>query len=179
MSEPKYIVKPLGNEDRAAFRCGNAALDSYFLERASRDLREKISAVFILVGSDDPETVLGYYTLCSQEIDAGEIPPQLRKKLGNYKRVPATLIGRLARAQEVRGQGVGELLLLDALKRALDATASVMSFAVVVDVKEGEDVRAFYEKFGFMHLAGSRWFLPMKTVEVLFKSRQGDREGRE
>jgi GNAT superfamily N-acetyltransferase len=165
---------PLGDQDRAAFRCGNDALDRYFLERASRDVRERISAVFILIGEHDPDTVLGYYTLCSQEIDAGELPLPLRKKLGNYKRIPATLIGRLARDLRTRGQGIGEILLLDALRRALDAAASVMSYAVVVDLKEGEDVLNFYQPFGFQHLTGSRWFLPMKTVENLFKKRIAD-----
>jgi len=165
--EPKYIVQPLGNQNRAAFHCGDKELDSYFLERASRDVREKIAAVFVLLSEEDKSTILGYYTLSNQEIDAGELPPELIKKTGRYRRLPATLIGRLAVSETHRGRKLGEYLLIDALKRALEATASVMSFAVVVDAK-GEHVIAFYEKYGFLRLSGTRLFLPMKTIEKTF-----------
>lgn len=57
---------------------------------------------------------------------------------------------------------------MDALKRSLEATANVMSFAVVVDAK-GEHVVAFYKKYGFVRLSGHRLFVPMKTVEQIFK----------
>jgi predicted GNAT family N-acyltransferase len=165
--ELKYVVQPLGKQDRAAFRSGEEALDSYFLERASRDVREKIAAVFVLVTEEDADTVLGYYTLSSQEIDAGDLPAELTRKIGKYRRVPATLVGKLAVSEELRGRKLGEFLLLDALKRALDATKSVMSFAVVVDAKN-ERVAGFYQKYGFIRLTGNRLFLPMKTIEKLF-----------
>jgi len=54
--------------------------------------------------------VLGYYTLSSQEIDAGELPAELKKRTGRYERLGATLIGRLAVAQEHQGKDLGELL---------------------------------------------------------------------
>lgn len=165
--EPKYIVQPLGNRNRAAFSCGNPELDSYFLERAARDVREKIAAVFVLVEEADLKTPLGFYTLSSQEIDAGELPPELRKKTGKYKRIPATLIGRFAIAQAAQDRHLGEFLLMDALKRSLKATKNVMSFAVVVDTK-GEQVQGFYTKYGFSHLSGARFFLSMKTLAALF-----------
>lgn len=168
-SDPIYIVGPLGKQSRAAFRSGDNALDSYFLERASRDVRERLAAVFVLLTEEDRNTVLGYYTLSSQEIPADDLPPELIRKTGKYRRLPATLIGRLAVAQDQRGRGLGEYLLIDALKRALQATANVMSFAVVVDAKS-ERIVAFYEKYGFVQLSGNRLFLPMKSIEQMFKS---------
>jgi predicted GNAT family N-acyltransferase len=166
--DPKYVVQPLGDQDRAAFHCGEKALESYFLERASRDVREKISAVFVLLTEDDNNTVLGYYTLSSHEIDAGELPTDLIKKIGKYRRLPATLLVRLAVSNTHKGRGLGEYLLMDVLRRSLDATTRVMSFAVVVDAK-GEHVVAFYEKYGFKRLSVNRLFLPMKTIEQTFK----------
>lgn len=167
--EPKYVVQPLGDQNRAAFHCGDKELDGYFLERASRDIREKIAAVFVLLTEEDKNSVFGYYTLSNQEIDAGELPSALTKKTGKYRKLPATLIGRLAVSKAHQGCKLGEFLLIDALKRALEATGSVMSFAVVVDAK-GEQVIAFYEKYGFMRLSGTRLFLPMKTIEKTFPS---------
>jgi predicted GNAT family N-acyltransferase len=163
----KYIVQPLGKQDRAAFYSGEKELDSYFLERASRDVRERIAAVFILSTEDNPDTVLGYYTLSSQEIDAGDLPTALTKKIGRYRRIPATLVGRLAISERLRGRRLGEFLLMDALRRCLDATEKVMSFAVVVDAKT-EVVGRFYKKYGFIPLRENRLFLPMKTIDKLF-----------
>lgn len=166
---PNYIVKPLGDEDRAAFYCGDPELDGYFHQRASRDVREKLSAVFILISEDDPQSILGYYTLSAQQVEVSDVPEALRKKTGRYKRLGVTLLGRLAVAEQQQGMKLGAFLLVDALRRALEASRQVMSFAVVVDAK-GEHVVNFYRKFGFIALSGSRLILPMKTLERNFES---------
>jgi predicted N-acetyltransferase YhbS len=162
------MVKPLGQEDRAAFHCGDPELDSYFHQRASRDMREKLSAVFVLVWKAQPDVVLGYYTLSAQQVDAGELPEDLKKRTGKYKRIGVTLMGRLAVAKEHQGQQLGALLLVDGLRRSLQGTRNVMSFAVVVDAKS-DIVAKFYERFGFVRLSGNRLMLPMKTVERNFQ----------
>lgn len=164
--EPKYSVKPLGSQDRAAFCCGTPELDRYFLERASRDVREKVAAVFVLLREDDDRKVLGYYTLSSLSVDAGELPEDLRKRAGRYRQLGATLIGRLAIDRSVRGTGLGGMLLFDALLRALEGTKTVMSFAVIVDAKD-DNAKRFYQKHGFIPLQGNRLFLPMKTLEKM------------
>jgi predicted GNAT family N-acyltransferase len=163
-----YIVEPLGKQNRAAFNCGDEHLDRYFVERASRDVRENLAAVFVLLPSEAPSAVLGYYTLSSQEIDAGEIPDGLKKRTGRYSRVGATLIGRLAVAKEQHGKKLGELLLLDALQKSLQSTKTVAAFAVVVDAKY-DRVVPFYKKYGFIPLTGNRLFLPIKTVRKLLE----------
>lgn len=162
-------MKPLGGENRAAFYCGDKELDSYFHERASRDVREKLSAVFILVTEAEPDVVIGYYTLSAQQIQAEELPEQLRKRAGRYRRIGATLLGRLAVAQAHQGKKLGAFLLVDALRRSLEGTKTVMSFGVVVDAI-GDHVVAFYTKLGFVSLSSNRLFLPMKTIERNFRS---------
>lgn len=127
---PTYIVKPLGKENRATFYCGDQELDSYFWERASRDLREKLSAVFILITKEEPEVVIGYYTLSTQQIEAGELPDELRKRTGRYRRIGATLLGRLAIAKRYQSKKLGAFLLVDALRRSLEGTKTVMSLAL-------------------------------------------------
>jgi predicted GNAT family N-acyltransferase len=165
-NQPRYLVKPLAKQDRAAFSCGKPDLDKYFLERASRDVREKLAAVFVLLREKDEDTVLGYYTLSSLYIDAGEIPEELRKRTGRYRQVGATLIGRLAVATPMQKTGIGEFLPMDALARSLQGSKSVMSFAVLVDAMD-KQAEAFYRKYGFVGLKDNRLFLPMKTVEAL------------
>ena len=169
-AEEKFAIEPLGERNRTVFGCGVPELDSYFYERASRDVRQKVAAVFVGIPVSAPQSIAGYYALSSQEIDIGDLPQQLTKRIGRYRRIPATLLGRLAVDQAYRGRGLGELLLLDALKRSLEAAKSVASFAVVVDAKN-EEAAGFYKKYGFLHLLGRRFFLPMKTIEALFTKR--------
>jgi predicted GNAT family N-acyltransferase len=115
--------------------------------------------------------LVGYCTLTQDSIDAEDIPLELIKQLNlpRYDRIGATLIGRLARDLTRRGQGVGELLLLDALKRALAMSRDIASAAVVVDAKDNKAHR-FYQDFGFISFPNSkkRLFLPMVTIERLF-----------
>jgi predicted GNAT family N-acyltransferase len=122
--------------------------------------------------SDDGRLV-GYYTLTQDSIDAEDIPTELIKQLNlpRYDRIGATLLGRLARDLTCKGQGLGELLLLDALKRALAMSRDIASAAVVVDAKDNK-AHNFYQDFGFISFPNSkkRLFLPMVTIERLFPS---------
>jgi predicted GNAT family N-acyltransferase len=98
-------------------------------------------------------------------------PPAFSMRWGcqSTLQLPATLVGRLARSLDFKGQGIGDLLLIDALQRSLNHSKSVASVAVVVDAKD-EVAKAFYEKHGFIELPEhpSRLFLPMKLVEQIF-----------
>jgi ribosomal protein S18 acetylase RimI-like enzyme len=89
--------------------------------------------------------------------------------------LPATLLGRLARSGEFKGYGIGELLLMGALKRALEHSRNIASVAVVVDAID-ENALAFYRGYGFLDVPDhpNRLFLPMKTVAQLFSAIQAE-----
>lgn len=175
--QTKYIVKPLEKESRAAFECGEEALDKYFHERASRDMQNELSAVFIVVPLNDPETIAGFFTLSSQQITCDILPEKLRKKTGRYKTVGVTLLGRMAVAKDFQKHKLGRFILFAALYEAWKATSHVGSFAVVVDAKT-ENVVSFYQKYGFRRLEANRLMLPMKTIEDLVGARDADRTPR-
>jgi ribosomal protein S18 acetylase RimI-like enzyme len=170
-SPPAFRVERLGDHDRSAFSSGDEALDRYFREQACQDARRFATAPFVLVTAEN--RIAGFYTLSSAVILVGDLPLETVKKLKwpRYPELPATLIGRLARDINFAGQGIGELLLMDALRRPLDLTSLSGSLAVVVDPKN-EAARTFYAKYGFLSFHGERkrMYLPMKTVEELFPS---------
>jgi predicted GNAT family N-acyltransferase len=87
-------------------------------------------------------------------------------RLPRYPRLPGTLLGRLAVSLEQRGQGLGEILLLDALARAL--SSEIASFAVAVDPTD-DAARRFYERYRFLPLGleERRLFLPMSEALLL------------
>ncbi|MGA7525239.1 MAG: hypothetical protein WBW84_22510 [Acidobacteriaceae bacterium] len=112
----------------------------------------------------------GFYTLTQDNIAAEDVPSELIRRLNlpRYERIGATLLGRLARDLTWKGQGTGELLLADALKRSLAMSRRIASAAVVVDAKD-EKASRFYAGFGFIPFPESekRLFLPMATIEQL------------
>jgi GNAT superfamily N-acetyltransferase len=79
--------------------------------------------------------------------------------------VPAALLGRLAVSQAAQGQGIGSMLLADAVKRTLSVSTDIAIYALVVDAID-EGAQRFYEQFGFLLLSGERrrLFLPLRSV---------------
>jgi GNAT superfamily N-acetyltransferase len=114
-------------------------------------------------------TVIGFYTLSAASILPADLPDETARKLPKYPYVPATLLGRLAIDSRYQGRGYGELLIIDALRRALQATAEVASYAVVVDAIN-ERAQSFYEQYAFCAFPDQRLrlFLPMKIIADLF-----------
>ena len=164
--EIEYKIEPLGTRhDRAAFSCGVLALDIYLQRQAKQDLERNLAAVFIL--TSDGKTVAGFYTLSAHSIQSAELPEELGKKLPRFP-LPVTLLGRMAISQSLRGQRLGEFLLMHALERAWLGSQQVASWAVVVDAKAG--ARDFYLKHDFapLPLQTDRLILPMRTIEKLF-----------
>lgn len=166
--ETRYRIEPLGDKhDRAAFSCGVEALDRYLQRQAGPDVSRRVAAAFVI--TPDGTTIEGFYTLSAHLVNLADLPENVAKKLPRYPNVPASLLGRLAVSENFRGQGIGELLLLDALQRALGNTREIASAVVVVDAKD-ERARGFYLRHDFTPLPTqpNRLFYPMKTIEKLF-----------
>lgn len=169
MHVTSWRVLPLQKvHERQTFTCGSPALDRYLQNQARQDSEKRVAAVFALVHPPASQ-VLGYYTLSASTIYANEVPPELARKLPRYPQLPVTLLGRLAVDQRLKGQGMGEFLLMDALRRSLQAAAGIAAMAVVVDAKDAL-AADFYQHFGFipLNLSTSRLFLPMATIASLF-----------
>jgi GNAT superfamily N-acetyltransferase len=166
--DPDLAIAPLNEgHDRAGFACGVESLDRYLQTQAGQDSRRRANAVFVLAAKDQPDRVLGFYTLCATALPPGEIPEAARKHLARYPLVSATLIGRLAVAKDRQGARLGAILLADALGRALASAETVGSSMVVVDALD-DRAAAFYAAHGFIRLPDSlRLVLPMRTVARL------------
>ena len=139
-------IEPLGKHERAGFSCGVAALDDWFRLRAGQDEKRNVARVFVAI--DDQCKIVGFYSLSSFTLAIAEMPPEYIKRLPRYDAIPAALIGRLARDAKVRGEGVGALLLADAIRKVIRASRSLAVFAIVVEAKD-EKAAAFYRNFGF------------------------------
>ncbi|MDP9413740.1 MAG: GNAT family N-acetyltransferase [Pseudomonadota bacterium] len=161
----RFTIEPLSpRHDRSAFTCGQPDLDTWFRDRASQDEKRNLSRVFV---ASDAEGIAGFYSLSSYTLGLSDLPPDLARKLPRYEAIPAALIGRLARAERVRGQGLGGVLLADAVQRTLSASRSVAVYAILVDAKD-EGASTFYHRFGFRSfpLRPDRLFLLTSTARA-------------
>jgi len=169
----QYRTEPLSeHHDRAAFSCGVEALDRYLQRQASQDASKHVAAAFVI--TPDGKTIAGFYTLSAHVVSLADLPDNVARKLPRYPSIPATLLGRLAVSVEFHGRGIGELLLMDALHRALANTREVGSAVLVVDAKD-ERAREFYLRHDFIPLPSqlNRLFYPIKTIEKLLGPLQG------
>jgi ribosomal protein S18 acetylase RimI-like enzyme len=166
VDEPPLLIEPLAaHHDRTAFSCGEPALDAYLQRQASQDIRRRMAQVFVAVRG--PASIAGYYSLSAASFQKDELPPPLARRLPHYP-VPAAVLGRLAIDREQQGRGLGETLLLDAIRRVVRASTAIAIYAIVVDAKN-ERAETFYERYGFRAFASQprRLFLPLETFEKL------------
>jgi GNAT superfamily N-acetyltransferase len=163
--QERYRLEPLAPlHDRASFHCGVGSLDAYLTTQASQDMRRKANAVFVLVPVDSPDKIAGYFTLCACGLAPGIVPEEARKHIPRYPQVSATLLGRLAISADHQGQGLGSILLAEALRKAYENASVVGSSMVVVDALDERAAR-FYRAHGFPPLPESnRLILPMRTL---------------
>jgi predicted N-acetyltransferase YhbS len=164
-AQPEFLIEPLdvARHRREAFACESAELTEFLRTRARKETKAWASACFVLVSVADRGRIAGFYTLSATNIVLEKLPDELAKKLPRYPELPATLLGRLARDLSFKGQGIGNLLMVDALQRAYESSSVIGSIVVVTDPKDDRAAR-FYAEFGFKLLDGRRMFLPMKAV---------------
>lgn len=155
------------SHDTAGFTCGVDALDRWLRGIARQHISKGISRTFVAVDSGHPAQILGYYSLTVAELDTDKMPKDVARKLP--RRVPLVLIGRLANAVKMRGQGIGSMLLIDALRRIVEVSNNVGVTLIMVDAKDDQAAR-FYRHFGFVPLLDTplRLVLPVATARQLF-----------
>lgn len=132
--------------NRKDFCCGNPELDKYFVEQLGQDEGRDAARAHLLLSGD---TVAGFFTISAGAVELTRLPEDLLKKVARYAQVPAAIIGRLAVDQKFKGQGLGGLLLIEALAMVVSGPLAVT--VVLVDAKD-EEAAAFYRKHGFAAL---------------------------
>jgi len=164
-----YEFRLLGKDlNRAAFSCGEPSLDAYLRTQATQDMRKRMAVCYALVERGKSH-ILGYYTLSTASVVLADLPPDLARKLPRYPYVPALLLGRLAVDARFQGQGIGDVLLGDALSRTL-AISDIVAINLVIVAALGERAAAFYERREFIRFPSQplRLFLPVAKIRDIF-----------
>ena len=151
-----------GNHDRSGFDCGVDALNLWLRQTALQHQAKGISRTFVALPSNTGEveeylsagyedigeaSILGYFALASAFVLADGLAPELTKRYP--RQIPVTRLGRLAVRSDLQGQGLGRLLLADAVTRSRNAALSVGSAGIFVDAKNS-DAAKLYTGYGFV-----------------------------
>jgi GNAT superfamily N-acetyltransferase len=140
---PSYVTLRIEESDaKSGFRCGKHPLDDYFRRHAVPNDLASIGRTYVLRrgAADDADLprVLGFYTLCMAGVPSAQIAPVVAGKLPRYD-MPVALIGRLAVDERAQRRGLGEKLLMDALRRVVDGAVVFGCVGITVDAKDAGD----------------------------------------
>lgn len=152
------------HHNRRDFSCGDPALDDYLQRFARQHGEAKISRTFVACHE---QNILGYYSLAMSAIRKDQLPQHLQARFPGYP-LPVARLARLAVDLRSQRQGLGELLLADALYRSYRLSEEIGMIGVIVDAKH-EKALAYYQRFEFESLPDSplTLWLPTKAIAGL------------
>lgn len=164
---PSTIEKLSKDHDVSSFDCGKPALNDW-LRRFALTNQQSDSSRTHVVHRDG--RVVGYYSLSAGAVRKDESPARIAKGLAKHP-IGVVLLGRLAVDKKEQGTGIGKVLLVDALSRAMRVADAIGVRAILVHAMDEEAV-VFYEKFGFepSPLDPKQLMLLMKDLRVTLKS---------
>jgi len=168
MPDPQWRFIPITEKpDIHAFDCGESGLNDYLRSYAGQNHRNGLGSTFVLVPYQGPPSAIGYYTLCMAQAEPQSLPEPMGRKLPGYP-APAVRLARLAVDRKWQSRGLGELLMVDAIRRTVIATRSVAAKFMIVDAKNMK-AREFYAKYGFISFGGAPYRLvsPIETLTRL------------
>jgi GNAT superfamily N-acetyltransferase len=171
MTDPEVrLDRPGPHHALDDFECGNTDLDTWLRRHALAAQQMDSARTFVLVQDN---RVIGYFSLTMGSVLRAEAPGKLVRGLPSYP-VGTVLLARLAVHSASRAQGLGALLLAEALRKAVTAGEAAAARLVVVDAID-EDAERFYARHGFIAVPEhpSRLYRRMKDVRMSLEAPDG------
>ena len=143
-----FIPEQLSAEhDLTAFDSGEPELDDWLRHHAHTIAARNLGRTWVwLRDGDATKRPIAYYTLATHLIEQ----ERLTKRLGHGlpRAIPAILLARLAVDRHSQGQGLGGMVLAEAMTRVAATSQVVGTRFLVVDALHAGAAR-FYEHYGF------------------------------
>lgn len=135
---------------RKRFCSGEPSVDDWLHTKSLQQQSKRLSSSTVLL--DPMGEIAGYYTLATGQVDFGDLPIDITKRLP--KRVlPVAVLAWLGVSQVHQGHGLGKLLLTQAICDCHEASHTLPFVAVVLDCVSPA-AKVFYERFGFQQMPG-------------------------
>jgi ribosomal protein S18 acetylase RimI-like enzyme len=163
-----YRLERLGRQHpRKSFSSGETSVDDWLASKALQNQEKRLSVTKVLL--DDRQSIVGYYTLATGQIDFGNLPPELTRRLPR-RVLPVAVLAWLGISSAAQGKGLGQRLLAQALRECHEAGQHFPFVAVILDCIN-DRAKAFYCRYGFQELPGHphRLYLSASRLEVMMQ----------
>lgn len=158
-----YDVQALRKEHpRRGFSCGEPLVDAWLRTKALQNQEKHLSATKVLVDRDG--RIAGFYTLATGQVDFSDLPTDIVRKLPR-RALPVAVIAWLGVSTAHQGEGLGKLLLAQALRDCFDAGHTFAFVAVILDCVS-DAAKAFYQRWSFAELPGHPYRLYLGTAQL-------------
>ena len=173
----QFVALDKQQHERKSFDCGNNDLNRFLFENATRGMRARVNYTWVLpaasVAKSRAKPICAYYTISVCHVERDILPVKIAKTLPKYP-LPVFILAQLAVDKRCQGQGLGDVTLINALRRCaqLSQKGQVPSIAVILDVVDDKAMEFYRRLPDFEVLLDEsstlpRLFLPIKVVEAL------------
>jgi GNAT superfamily N-acetyltransferase len=131
------------------FDCGREELNRWLIDRAKRAGEADTARTFVVCRG---KRVVGYYSLAAGAVEHAATSAKFRQNTPDP--IPVIILARLGVHRDEKGQGIGQGLLADAMKRSLQAARHVGARALLVHALDASAVQ-FYKHLNFKQLQAS------------------------
>lgn len=140
-------------------------MNDWLRTKALQHQTKRLSVTKVLL--DPQESIAGFYTLASGQVDFGELPADLSRQLPR-RALPVAVLAWLGVDQRHQGRKLGDLLLAQALRDCYEASQTFAFVAVILDCLD-DRTRMFYARWDFQQLPGNpyRLYLSFQTLVAL------------
>ena len=158
-----------GDHPRKAFRCGQDKVNDWLATKALQHQDKHLSVTKVL--ADQNGAIAGFFTIAMGQVDFGNLPAKTVKRLPR-RALPVAILAWLGVSESCQGQGLGRLLLAQALRNCHVAGKTFAFIAVILDCLD-DRAKSFYEQWDFEELPGHpyRLFLSARRLDAMM---QGD-----
>ncbi len=153
------------NHPRRGFDCGHEQVNDWLRTKALQQQDKRLSVTKALL---DPQgAVAGFFTLATGQVDFGDLPVELVRRLPR-RTLPVAVLAWLGIHRTHQGRRLGDLLLAQALRDCFEAGRTFAFVAVILDCVD-DRAKSFYQRWDFAELPGNpyRLFLSAKTLAAM------------
>lgn len=158
-----YRLAALGKgHPRGDFRSGLAEVDDWLAAKALQHQNKRLSTTKVLL--DESGDIAGFYTLATGQVDFGDLPAEVIRKLPR-RALPVAILAWLGVAGDQQGTGLGKRLFAQALTDCHHAGEVFAFVAVILDCLN-DHAKAFYQHWGFKELPGNPYRLFISSARL-------------
>jgi GNAT superfamily N-acetyltransferase len=118
--------------DRADFSCGVAQIDNFLKLTAKKGSKADVVRIWVII--DERKHIIGFYGINMHSIDIKDMPTTYAKKALRQGMLPAAFITMIGVDKRQQNNGIGSVLVADAVNRIARVSNEIGTCVIILDV---------------------------------------------